>query len=106
MLAAMAAIAIAIAVPSYTAMQDRSHDSTARATVGQAAAAVEAFRSEHGTYAGVDSSTLRPYDSALRPTSYELAGVTRSGYCVEASSAGRTWHIEGPAGEIARGGCP
>jgi Tfp pilus assembly protein PilE len=105
MLGAMAAIVIAIAIPSYTAMEARSHDSTARAHVGQAAAAVEAFRSEHGTYAGANGSSLRPYDPTLKPSSYRLARVSKTRYCVESSSAGRTWHIEGPAGDVTRGAC-
>jgi Tfp pilus assembly protein PilE len=106
MLAAMAAIVIAIAIPSHTAMQERSHDSTARANVGQAAAAVEAFRSEHGTYVGAGQASLRTYDPALSPSSYRLVGVTAATYCVESSSSGRTWHIDGPAGDVTRGACP
>ena len=106
MLAAMAAIVVAIAVPSYTAMRDRSNDSTARANVRQAVDAVEAFRSDRGTYAGLGSAALHRYDPALSPSSYDFERAGEKSYCVESSSGGRTWHLAGPAGDVARGSCP
>ena len=107
MLAAMTAVVIAIAVPSYTAMHKRSDDSSARANVRQVADAVEAFRAEHGTYVGIDEGALRRYDPALSLPSFRLV-LAGSGkrYCVESSSGGRSWHLEGPAGDLARGVCP
>jgi len=105
-LAAMTAIVVAIAVPSYTAMQDRSHDATARATVRQAADAVEAFRSDRGSYAGLAQPSLRRYDPGLSPSAYELLRSGSKGYCVQSSSGGRTWHVEGPAGDVEHGSCP
>ena len=105
MLAVMAAVVVAIVVPSYTAMRDRSHDSPARANVRRAAEAVEAFRADRGTYAGVAPSALRRYDSSLSPSSYRLVRSGGQGYCVQSSSGGRTWHLEGPAGDVARGSC-
>ena len=106
MLAVMAAIVVAIAIPSFTAMQARSHDASARAKVRRAADAIEAFGADRGTYAGLQPAALRRYDASLGTSSYrvEWAGVKR--YCVESSSSGRTWHLEGPAGDITRGGCP
>ena len=106
MLAAMAAIVVAIAVPSYAAMRDRSHDSTARANVRQVADAVEAFHADRGTYAGLLQPALRLYDSGLNPSSYRLVQRNAHGYCVQSSSGGRTWHLEGPAGRLSRGRCP
>jgi type IV pilus assembly protein PilE len=102
----MAAILVAITVPSYAAMRDRANDSTARAHVRQVAEAVETYRAEHGSYTGLAPATLARVDADLRSWSYDL---TRSGphaYCVDASAGGRTWHVAGPAGDVARGGCP
>ena len=105
-LTCMAAIVVAIAVPSYTAMRDRSHDASARATVRQATDAIEAFRADHGTYVGLARPALRLYDPSLESSSYRLARTGAKGYCVQSTSGGRTWHLSGPAGDVARGGCP
>ncbi len=106
MLAAMTAIVVAIAIPSYSAMRERSDNATARSNVRQAVEAIEAARVETGSYDGVKHSLLSRFDSSLSPASYRLVWVDRTGYCVQSSSGGRTWHLEGPAGELARGGCP
>lgn len=104
-LGVMTAILIAIAIPSYVAMRDRSHDSTARAHVRQAGDAVEAYRAERGSYAGMSSAALARVDPSLGASSYRLEISGKAGYCVESSIGGRTWHLEGPAGEISRGDC-
>ena len=106
MLAAMAAIVVAIAIPSYTAMQQRSQDSNARALVTQGADAAEAYRSDHGSYAGMNPAALRRYDPSLDASSYRLVGLGPKGYCIQANSGGRTWHVGNPAGQLARGSCP
>jgi len=101
----MVAILVAIAIPSYVAMRDRSNDSTARAHVRQAGDAVEAYRAERGSYAGMSSAALARFDPSLRESSYRLEISGRAGYCVQSSIGGRTWRLEGPAGEISRGDC-
>lgn len=106
MLAVMAAIVVAIAIPSWTAMQQRSHDSNARALVTQGADAAEAYRSDHGSYTGLNPAALRRYDPSLDASSYRLVGLGPAGYCIQANSGGRTWHLENPAGQVTRGNCP
>lgn len=106
MLAVMTAIVVAIAIPSYSAMRERSDNAAARTHARQAADAVEAAQAERGSYLGVRHSLLSRFDSSLSPTSYRLVWADRSGYCVQSTSGGRTWHVEGPSGELARGGCP
>jgi len=106
MLVAMAAIIVAIAIPSWTAMQQRSHDSDARSLVTQGADAAEAYRSDHGSYLGMNPAALRRYDASLDASSYRLVGLGPSGYCIQANSGGRTWHLGNPAGQVTRGSCP
>jgi Tfp pilus assembly protein PilE len=102
----MAAILLAIAIPSYVAMRDRSSDSTARAQLRQASDAAEAYRAEHGSYARMSSAALTRFDADLRPSSYRLQIVRADGYCIESAVRGRTWHLGAPAQAVGRGGCP
>ncbi len=106
MLGVMAAILVAIAIPSYAAMRDRSNDSTARAQVRQAGVAADAYRAERGSYAGMSSAGLARLDPSLRASSYRLETVSTASYCVESSIGGRTWHLAAPAQDVGRGGCP
>lgn len=106
MLAAMTAIVVAIAIPSYSAMRERSDNAAARAHARQAADAIEAAQAQRGSYEGVKHSLISRFDSSLSPASYRLVWADRAGYCVQSTSGGRTWHVEGPAGELAGGGCP
>lgn len=105
MLALMVGILVAISVPSYMAMRERSNDSSARVEVRRAAEALEAYRAEHGTYV-VAPAVLARYDAGLGSTGYRLVRGEPNGYCVEATVGGRTWHLAGPAGDVARGACP
>lgn len=105
MLGVMAAILVAIAVPSYLAMRDRAHDSDARANIRRAVDALEAYGPEQGTYAGVVPAALTRYGDKLTPSSVRV--MTKADrYCVQSSVGGRTWHQTGPAGELSRGSCP
>lgn len=104
-LGVMAAIVVAIGIPSYLAMRDRSDDASARSLVRQAAAAVEEYRAAQGSLTGITAAALPRYDADLDPSAYRLELAGRS-YCVESSSTGREWHVIGPAGSVARGSCP
>ena len=106
MLGIMAAIVVAIAIPSYVAMRDRSSDSTARAHLRQASEAAEAYRAEHGSYAQMSAAALTRFDSDLRPSSYRLQVVGADRYCLESAVHGRTWHLGAPTQAVGRGSCP
>ena len=67
--------------------------------VTQGADAAEAYRSDHGSYAGMNPAALRRYDASLDASSYRLVGLGPSGYCIQANSGGRTWHLGNPAGQ-------
>ena len=80
-LTVMAAILVAIAVPSYITIQGRSNDATARAQLRDAAETLDARRAERGA---ASSSTQ----------------------CLERTVGGRTWHLSFPERSIYRGACP
>jgi type II secretory pathway pseudopilin PulG len=105
-LGVMAAVILAIGVPSYLAMRDRSSDAAARTSARQAAAAVEEYRAAHGSLSGIAPAVLRRYDAELDPASFRLRVSGSAAYCVESSSGGREWHLAGPSGSLARGSCP
>jgi Tfp pilus assembly protein PilE len=104
-LGVMAAIVVAVGIPSYLQTRDRSNDSAARAHVRQAAAAVEKLRANGGTLTGVTPAALQRVDSELEPGSYRLSLREGGRYCVEASVGGRAWHLPGPDGAPTRGVC-
>jgi hypothetical protein len=62
----------------------------------QAAAELEAFHAENGTYAG-----------AVLPASFGATLVRADGasYCLQAGIGGATQHFTGPGGPVAAGSC-
>jgi hypothetical protein len=62
----------------------------------QAAAELEAFRAEHGTYGG-----------AVLPASFgvTLARADAAGYCLQNGAGGSMQHFAGPGGSPASGPC-
>lgn len=105
-LAVMAAILVAITIPSYVAMRNRSNDSTARAHLRQAEDAAEAYRAERGSYVGMSSAALARFDPELRESAHRLEAAGKDGYCVESTVGGRTWYLTAPTRDLARGSCP
>jgi Tfp pilus assembly protein PilE len=104
-LAVMTAILVAIAVPSYITMRNRDSDSAARAELRQAADAAEAYRAEHGSYAGLTPAALGRIDVDLGSSGYRVKTAAARTYCLQATVHGRTWHLVAPSGELQRGSC-
>ena len=104
-LAVMAAILVAIVVPSYITMRNRDNDSAARTQLRQAGEAAEAYRAEHGSYAGLSPAALGRVDAELGVSGYRLESVGAKTYCLEKTVGGRTWHLAAPSGELLRGAC-
>jgi len=104
-LAVMTAIVVAIAVPSYVTMRDRSNDSEARAQLRQAGDAAVAYRADHGSYEGMTAAALGHQNSELAPSRYRVMSVSNGAYCLETTVRGRTWRLTAPAGDVRRGGC-
>jgi type IV pilus assembly protein PilA len=92
-------ILLAIAVPSYLGFKDRAEKSAAQSNVRAAVPAVEAWYSDHGTYAGMDATKLKAsYDAGLKVTIG--SSPSSSTYCISATQGAHTIAKAGPAGAI------
>ena len=100
---AIIAILLAIALPSYLGLKDRSSDGAAQANVRSAISAVETYFADNGTYSGMSLLTLRSIDSGIKLNS--IGTVTAATYCVDAMVNGKTWNKAGPAASLTRGPC-
>ena len=95
---------LAIGIPSQAAAAQAGSD------LRGAIAAAEAFRTEHGDYAGMTVDALRGYDSTLS-SDVRLARADSSGYCVfetvMTTGGSATYSARGGAGSAAvvPGGC-
>ena len=104
------AILMAIAVPSYLGFKDRANQRAASANVREAVPSVEAFYSDHQTYAGVTLASLKQIDSGLS-ASVKVAALSGGGYCIDATVGGKSSYFVGPGGTMqeagtAPTGCP
>jgi prepilin-type N-terminal cleavage/methylation domain-containing protein len=107
------AILTAIAIPSYLSFRDRANKSAAGADLRAAIPSVEAFFSDHGTYAGMTVGYLQTaYDQSIDPSIITLGATTQTAtsYCVQATSPNDTTKTAakaGPSAQIVIGGtCP
>jgi hypothetical protein len=95
---------LAIGIPSQAAVVQAQSD------LRRAIAAAEAFRTEHGGYAGMTIDALRGYDTTLA-SNVQLARADSSGYCVfetvTTTGGSATYSARGGAGSAAvvAGGC-
>ena len=68
---------------------------------------VEAYFSDHGTYAGMTLDKLRTqYDQSIDASTSEIVSAGAETYCVQATSGGQTWFKAGPSAQIEQGSCP
>src|SRR4029079_11748087 len=105
------AILTAIAIPSYLSFRDRANNSAAGADLRAAIPSVEAFFSDHGTYAGMTVGFLQTaYDQSISPSIITLGTLTATNYCVQATSPNDTTKTAakaGPSSQIVIGAtCP
>jgi type IV pilus assembly protein PilA len=100
-------ILMAIAVPSYMGFRDRASRSAAQANVRAAIPSVEAYYSDHGSYAADSPATFDPTFIRSNIDQGLAAGIkittknSGAGYCI--SSTVGTWvaFVNGPGGTIA-----
>jgi prepilin-type N-terminal cleavage/methylation domain-containing protein len=101
------AILTAIAIPSYLSFRDRANKSAAGADLRAAIPSVEAFFSDHGTYAGMTVGYLQTaYDQSIDPSIITLSGLSNTTYCVQATSPNDVDKIavkRGPSSQIVVG---
>lgn len=67
--------------------------------------AVEAYFSDHGTYAGMTADGLvTTYDRSIDPA-VEVVSASGTTYCVQATHGSATWHKAGPSALYETGSC-
>jgi len=78
---------------------------TAAANVRAAIPSIEAFHTDHGTYAGATVAALRrDYDSGIGPF-VKLGWGDKTRYCIESTVGGQTMSVTQPGTDILSGGC-
>jgi general secretion pathway protein G len=97
-------ILTAVAFGFSQGARERAGDATARANIRTAVPAIEAYRVDTGSYAGMTVTGLQ----ALYSPGVEGIEVVSSGastYCVSASADGSTWYKAGPSAQITTTAC-
>jgi prepilin-type N-terminal cleavage/methylation domain-containing protein len=105
------AVLTAVAVPSYLHFGDRANKNAAAADLRAAVTSVEAWHSEHGTYAGMTVAALQAsFDQSIDPSVVSLGSLSATTYCVMAEApndAAQTAAKAGPSAPIVLGAaCP
>jgi prepilin-type N-terminal cleavage/methylation domain-containing protein len=98
------AILTAIAFGFSNGARERAGDATARANIRTAVPAIEAYRADMGTYAGM---TLAGLQSTYSPGVEGIAVVSTDSatYCVTATVDGAAWYKAGPDAQITQTAC-
>lgn len=98
------AILLAVAVGFQTGARERAADATARANLRTAVPAIEAYRSDTGTYAGM---TVAGLQAAYSPgiEGLTVVSTSSSGYCVKAIVGGSVWYKAGPDAPVTQTAC-
>jgi len=86
---------VAAAVPAYLGFQDRKAERAAESHLLAATWTAEAYRQNHGSYAGMDTADLLKIDPRVPRTLAVVSAKPRS-YCLTDSVAGRSWSVAGP----------
>ena len=77
----------AIVVPSYLGFRERANSSAAGADLRAAISSVEAWHSDHATYAGMTVAKLKAsYDQSLSASILSFGTLSATTYCVMATS--------------------
>lgn len=96
-------VVVAVLVLTVGAVAATSPIQQAAANVRSAIPAIEAYRADHGTYAGMTLAKLRVYDRQVGPIVVRRA--SRRAYCIQSSVRGVIAHFDGPRGPARRGRC-
>ena len=98
------AILLAVAVGFQIGARERANDATARANIRTAMPAIEAYRTDNGTYAGMTEAGLKSqYSPGVQGIVVVSTGA--NAYCVRATEGGRAWFRLGPDGPITQTVC-
>jgi prepilin-type N-terminal cleavage/methylation domain-containing protein len=101
---AIMAILLLIAIGFHATARERAGDATAKSNIRIAVPAIETYRSDHGTYAGMTLNALQAsYSAGVQ--GIDILAADGVSYCIRAVEAGRTWYLEGPGGELTTTAC-
>ena len=98
------AILVAVAVGFQAGARERASDATAKTNIRSAVPAIEAYRADNGTYAGMTEVTLRSQYSPGVSGIVVVSGSANA-YCVRATEGGSSWFKLGPNGQITQTAC-
>jgi prepilin-type N-terminal cleavage/methylation domain-containing protein len=99
------AILLAAAITFHGRARGQASDAIARSNIRTALPAVESYRGEIGSYAGM---TLPILQSSYSPgvQGIEVLSADDLGYCLRSTVNGHSWYKNGPAGAITTTACP
>lgn len=98
------AILLAVAVGFQAGARERAGDATARSNIRTAVPAIEAYRADAGTYAGMTVAALQAsYSPGVAGITVVSAGPAT--YCVSATAEASTWFKAGPDEPITLTAC-
>lgn len=100
----ISAILLAMAIGFHTRARERAGDAAARTNIRVAIPAIETYRSDHGTYAGMTLALLQStYSPGIQGIS--VLSADDAGYCVRASAGGSTWYKNSDSGPLTKTAC-
>jgi len=98
------AILALIGLSFHGSARERAGDVTAQANIRIAIPAIEAYRSDKGTYAGMTVPALQAsYSSGVQ--GIEIISADATTYCVWAAAGGRNWYKDGPEADLTTTAC-
>ena len=86
---------VAVGVPAWFGYQDGKSDREAQARLLAAVPAVEAYRAQHHSYAGLETADVARIDPRVSMT-LVVTSSGRGRFCVTESVHGRVWSLSGP----------
>lgn len=94
----------AIAMTFHFQARERASDAVAQSNLRTAVPAVEAYKSETGSYAGM---TLAILQSSYSPgiQGIEVLSADAVGYCIRSKVGATSWYKNGPAGDVTTTSC-
>jgi len=87
--------AVAVATPAYLGFQSRKADKAAQENLVVAVHIAGAYRSDHGSFAGMDALDLLNIDPRVS-ASLAVAWVKPGKYCLTDTVHGKTWSLRAP----------
>jgi prepilin-type N-terminal cleavage/methylation domain-containing protein len=97
-------ILTAVAFGFSTGAREQAGDAAARANIHTAVPAIESYRADTGTYAGMSVAILQStYSPGVGGITVVSAGATT--YCVSANVGDSAWYKAGPSGQITKTAC-